>query len=363
MKQRLTKSCAKCQGGAFLGMLFCWISWRWVARPSLVGHSHLSNLHVPLGEEHVRTHPPPHLPGFTTSRWIDDENDEKNVRSSVVPDVPAWKVCSAFRGGEAPSWSWQLSWQPRVEEVVKLLKHKILASSTCRSWDFQPGLAQIRTAQTPGNGTAGGGPTKSKAASSSKNVRNSEKRASMATLEIRLPGDLLRLEVVVQGPHFQIKYDAIVMNVMEYDEIIWNQCQISLCFIHFIPHYTQNYRRAQNHADPEAVSTKGFELPDKSLPSKMQLRRMEAQNSLGSSSAMASCDMYCVVIFIDLFTWPALVSTKRRSRSRMPPTSVIWEKERIWYRKVHVQNSVVLRRQACHVTCLWKVEFDISSHV
>lgn len=30
-------------------------------------------------------------------------------------------------------------------------------------------------------------------------------------------------------------------------------------------------------------SVSGFELPDKSLSSKMQLRRMEAQNSLGSS--------------------------------------------------------------------------------
>lgn len=109
-------------------------------------------------------------------------NDEKKW---FGPVVPAWKVCSAFRGGEAPSWSWQLSRQPHgVEQVVKHKNKKhwktweirnqkgrisqvsnFLQETVQRSWDFQPGLAQIRTAQTPGNGTAGGGPTKSKAAS------------------------------------------------------------------------------------------------------------------------------------------------------------------------------------------------------
>lgn len=80
-------------------------------------------------------------------------------------------------------------------------------------------------------------------------------------------------------------------------------------------------------------------------------------------SAMASCDIYwiyChwVIDLFKLFTW-ALVSTKRRSRSRMPPTWQVTSMEKGTF--LGLQNSVVLRRQACHVTFLWKVEFDISS--
>lgn len=61
MKKRLTKSYGKCQVGDFLldlemgGMSFS---------DDLI---HLSSLHVPLGEEHVRTHPWHHLPGFRRS--------------------------------------------------------------------------------------------------------------------------------------------------------------------------------------------------------------------------------------------------------------------------------------------------------
>lgn len=96
-------------------------------------------------------------------------------------------------------------------------------------------------------------------------VRNSEKmhrhpwNVDTATLEIGSPEDLLRLEVLVQGPHFQMKYGEIndVLKIM----------------------LTRKLSAPSN----KSGSVSGFEPPDKSLSSKMQLRRMEAQNSLGSS--------------------------------------------------------------------------------
>lgn len=113
----------------------------------------------------------------------------------------AWKVCSALRDDE-PIWSWQLSQQP-CQEVAKFDElsdtqcrnpHLLMLASSSyslfllsflsqktflRPWpayrmsqSFRafktsrpPGLAQIRTAQIPGRGTAGGGPTSAKAAS------------------------------------------------------------------------------------------------------------------------------------------------------------------------------------------------------
>ena len=56
-----------------------------------------------------------------------------------------------------------------------------------------------------------------------------------------------------------------------------------------------------------------------------------------------------VIDLFKLFTW-ALVSTKRRSRSRMPPTWQVTSMEKGTF--LGLQNSVVLRRQACHVTFL-----------
>lgn len=111
----------------------------------------------------------------------------------------AWKVCSALRDDE-PIWSWQLSQQPGQEakfnevsdtQYVAILIHLLIflfplsflfrRLSTMASLHGQPtwpaymsqsfratsrpGLAQIRTAQIPGRGTAGGGPTSAKAAS------------------------------------------------------------------------------------------------------------------------------------------------------------------------------------------------------
>ena len=176
---------------------------------------HLSSLHVPLGEEHVRTHPWHHLPGFRrSSKWWKEVVRSGGSSLESVFGLP-WGWSSQLKLAAQPTASW--CWTGSETQKQKTLKNvgnseskreEFSAGQTVqRSWDFQPGLAQIRTAQTPGNGTAGGGPTKSKAASRHRHPLESMEccHRDTATLEIGLPGDLLRLEVVVQGPHFQIK--------------------------------------------------------------------------------------------------------------------------------------------------------------
>lgn len=115
MKKRLTKSYGKCQVGDFLldlemgGMSFS---------DYLI---HLSSLHVPLGEEHVRTHPWHHLPGFRrSSKWCKEVVRSGGSSLESVFGLP-WGWSSQLKLAAQPTASW--CWTGSETQKRKTLKN------------------------------------------------------------------------------------------------------------------------------------------------------------------------------------------------------------------------------------------------
>lgn len=213
MKKRLTKSYGKCQVGDFLldlemgGMSFS---------AYLI---HLSSLHVPLGEEHVRTHPWHHLPGFRrSSKWWKEVVRSGGSSLESVFGLP-WGWSSQLKLAAQPTASW--CWTGSETQKQKTLKNVGNSESKreefhkfrifCRKLYKDPGTsnqawpkyelhrlqAMVRQVVDQPN------PKLPRGTGIHGNSWHRDR--DTATLEIGSPGDLLRLEVVVQGPHFQIK--------------------------------------------------------------------------------------------------------------------------------------------------------------